>query len=85
MTTIEPEMLYLEPETAALLAQLVPEVGQHSQYVADLIRAAARQAIIEPADGSAGLLYALASEDVLAQDWLGPEEDEAWRDLQGAM
>ena len=24
---------------------------------------------------------ALASEKVLAQDWLRPEEDEAWRDL----
>ena len=24
---------------------------------------------------------ALASEDVLANDWLRPEEDEAWRDL----
>lgn len=24
---------------------------------------------------------AMASEDVLAQDWLRPEEDEAWKDL----
>jgi hypothetical protein len=24
---------------------------------------------------------ALASEDVLAKDWLRPEEDEAWKDL----
>jgi len=24
---------------------------------------------------------ALASQDVLAQDWLRPEEDEAWKDL----
>jgi hypothetical protein len=24
---------------------------------------------------------ALASEEVLAEDWLTPEEDEAWRDL----
>ena len=27
------------------------------------------------------VLAALASQDVLAQDWLRPEEDEAWKDL----
>ena len=27
------------------------------------------------------LAHALASEEVLAEDWLTPEEDEAWRDL----
>ncbi|MDQ2808958.1 MAG: hypothetical protein M3Z04_18945 [Chloroflexota bacterium] len=85
MAITEREILYLEPETAELLAQLVPREELHSQYVGALIRAAARQAVIEPPDGSAGLLYALASEAVLAEDWLGPEEDEAWRDLQAAM
>ncbi|MDQ2806647.1 MAG: hypothetical protein M3Z04_06985 [Chloroflexota bacterium] len=40
---------------------------------------------IEPADGSAGLLYALMSEEALAQDWLGPEKDEAWCDLRVVM
>jgi hypothetical protein len=30
---------------------------------------------------SGDLDYALASEEVLAEDWLTPEEDEAWRDL----
>ncbi|MGD0093206.1 MAG: DUF2281 domain-containing protein [Planctomycetota bacterium] len=28
-----------------------------------------------------GRLTALASEAVLAKDWLRPEEDEAWKDL----
>ena len=38
--------------------------------------------LIEPDETSyAGLETALASEAVLARDWLLPEEDEAWKDL----
>lgn len=32
-------------------------------------------------DESSGRQLALASEEVLARDWLRPEEDEAWADL----
>jgi hypothetical protein len=28
-----------------------------------------------------GLAYAIASEEVLARDWLSPEDEAAWRDL----
>lgn len=32
-------------------------------------------------DENSGRQLALASEEVLARDWLRPEEDEAWADL----
>ena len=82
MAEIQPT-IHLEPDAAQLLAQLVPDPELRSHYVGDLIRAAAQMAdLIEPANGSAGLQYLLASYNVLAGSWLGPEEDEAWRDLR---
>ncbi len=80
------QTFYLDQETADLLTQLVPEEKQRSAYVSKLIHAAAHMTEeIEPADGSAGLLYARMSEESLAQDWSSPEEDAAWRDLRVVM
>src|SRR5262249_21957787 len=43
--------------------------------------AAALEQQEEDGAASAGLAYAIASEEVLARDWLSPEDEEAWRDL----
>ena len=49
--------------------------------IQELATASMREKISEGRIVSEGLLTAIASEKVLAKDWLTKEEDEAWKDL----
>jgi len=49
--------------------------------IQELAAASMREKIFAGKEVSEGLLTAIASEKVLAKDWLTKEEDEAWKDL----
>jgi hypothetical protein len=58
------------------LLQAVEELA--SEYLVDLAEYARR---LRLKAAHREVSTALASEEVLANDWLRPEEDEAWKDL----
>ncbi|HEX3531696.1 MAG TPA: DUF2281 domain-containing protein [Thermoanaerobaculia bacterium] len=58
---------------------VLTEIEQAPEPLLDEILGFVRLLQKAPFEGSLDL--ALASESALAKDWLGPEEDEAWRDL----
>ena len=49
--------------------------------IQELATASMREKIFNRKEVSEGLLTAVASEKVLAKDWLTKEEDETWKDL----
>lgn len=49
--------------------------------IQELATASMREKIFEEGEFEEGLLTAIASEKVLAKDWLSKDEDEAWKDL----
>lgn len=65
------------PEKSNISIRL-PEsfVGKKVEVIAFTIEETLDESII-----TGGPLTHLASEDVLAKDWLTPEEDKAWQDL----
>jgi hypothetical protein len=62
--------------TKEMLLQTVDELPE--EYLKDLADYAQRLRLMA---AHREIPTALASQDILAQDWLRPEEDEAWHDL----
>lgn len=62
--------------------EAVIEKDGHVRLLEEVRLTGAKRALVTILDEETGAESALLSEDVLAQDWLRSEEEEAWRHLQ---